>query len=262
MIGPAQLPERRQRPEDRHRLADTAPPTSSIPDGTSCYGDDPTTSNAERARGRLLRGRAPGRPPGAASCRPSGLRSARRRVASLVPHAGDGRDPRLDLALPEYQPPGQDFVGAWDTTTGQFRPGFPPTVNDLQFLTGPAIADIDGLPGEEVVEGTASQDLAAFSAAGTPVPGWPKLSTDWTVAIPLIGVVRDAGHRRGDRQGRDRDDALRANQRLRDRRPGLLARLVAALPPRQRQLGRLLGRDAGPARRDHRPGAERPTAPR
>ena len=49
----------------------------------------------------------------------------------------------LDLQVVDYQS-GQDLLGVWDPASGQFRAGFPATVNDLQFLTGPAVADIDG----------------------------------------------------------------------------------------------------------------------
>ena len=105
----------------------------------------------------------------------------------LAPAAGLMR--ALDLVLPEYQPSGQDFVAAWSVQGGgQLRPNFPQAVNDLQVLTGPTIADIDGAAGEEIVAGTASKDLAAFNAAGAPVsPRWPKVTTDWTVANPTIG---------------------------------------------------------------------------
>jgi hypothetical protein len=105
----------------------------------------------------------------------------------IAPAAGLGR--ALDVAFPEYQRQGQDFLAAWSVQGGgQLRPNFPQPVNDLQFLTGPSVADIDGLPGEEVVEGTASKDLAAFDAAGAPVnQRWPKVTTDWTVANPTMG---------------------------------------------------------------------------
>jgi hypothetical protein len=92
----------------------------------------------------------------------------------------------LDVALPEYQG-GQDFLAAWDVSNGQFRPGFPAPVNDLQFLTGPSVADIDGMPGEEALGGSASLDLNAFDSSGSQVSGWPKLTSDWTVANPVIG---------------------------------------------------------------------------
>ncbi len=93
----------------------------------------------------------------------------------------------LDVVAPEYQG-GSDVVAAWDSSTGQFKAGWPAVVNDLQFLTGPAVADIDGAPGEEVVAGTASMDLAAFNVAGLPAgANWPKLTGDWTITTPLIG---------------------------------------------------------------------------
>jgi hypothetical protein len=108
-------------------------------------------------------------------------------ISLLAPAAGLGR--ALDVAFPEYQRTGQDFIAAWSLQAGgTLLPNYPQTMNDLQFLTGPSIADIDGLPGQEVVEGSASKDLQAYTAAGTPVNSrWPKLSTDWTVANPTIG---------------------------------------------------------------------------
>ncbi len=97
----------------------------------------------------------------------------------------------LDVALPEYQG-GQDFIGGWNPTlpSKQYLPNFPAQVNDLQFLTGPVVGDIlGGAAGtQEVVGGTASLDLAAFTAAGTPAStAWPKLTGDWTVATPALG---------------------------------------------------------------------------
>jgi hypothetical protein len=108
--------------------------------------------------------------------------------AFVAPAAGVIR--ALDLALNEYQAGGQDFVAAWDTSSGSLMPGYPSPVNDLQFLTGPAVGDVGGAPGEEVVAGTSSMDLAAITSAGTPTStSWPKLTTDWTVATPLLGSL-------------------------------------------------------------------------
>jgi hypothetical protein len=106
-------------------------------------------------------------------------------VSFFAPAAGLLR--AVDIAANEYQG-GQDFSAAWETTSGQFRPGFPAPVNDLQFVTGPSIADVDGSSQEEVVAGTSSLDLTALSPAGTPInPSWPRLTSDWIVANPLIG---------------------------------------------------------------------------
>jgi hypothetical protein len=114
--------------------------------------------------------------------------------AFVAPVAGLLR--ALDLVVPDYQVGGQDFTAAWDSATGQMRPGFPAQENDLAFLTGPSVADIDGLPGEEIVAGTASLDLQAFNALGQPVSSaWPKLTGDWTVATPLVGSFGDGTHK-------------------------------------------------------------------
>jgi hypothetical protein len=61
-------------------------------------------------------------------------------------------------------------------------------MNDLQFLTGPAIGQITASGGQDVVEGSSSLDLQAYDAAGLPAgPAWPKLTGDWTVATPTLG---------------------------------------------------------------------------
>jgi len=102
----------------------------------------------------------------------------------------------LDLVVPDYQVGGQDFTAAWDSGSGQMRPGFPAQENDLAFLTGPSVGDVDGLPGEEIVAGTASLDLQAFDALGQPASSaWPKLTGDWTVATPLLGPFGDGTHK-------------------------------------------------------------------
>jgi hypothetical protein len=108
-------------------------------------------------------------------------------MSLIAPTAGLQR--ALDVVFPEYQPAGQDFISAWSLGSGgQLQPGFPQTMNDLQFITGPSIADIDGQAGQELIEGSASKDLAAYTGTGQPVSSsWPKVTTDWTVANPTIG---------------------------------------------------------------------------
>ncbi|MEA2169468.1 MAG: hypothetical protein QOF76_2768 [Solirubrobacteraceae bacterium] len=103
----------------------------------------------------------------------------------LAPAAGLIR--AADIVLPEYQG-GRDYLAAWNTATGQLAPGWPAEVNDLQFLTGPSVADIDAVPGQDVLDTTANLDLQALNAAGKPIStAWPKLTGDWSVAIPVSG---------------------------------------------------------------------------
>jgi hypothetical protein len=97
----------------------------------------------------------------------------------------------LDVIAPDYQKGSQDFTAAWNANTGQYAPGFPAVNNDLSFITGQAVGDITGdAPAQEVVAGTASQDLEAYNAAGLPASSeWPKLTGDWLVATPVLGSL-------------------------------------------------------------------------
>ena len=167
----------------------------------------------------------------------------------------------LDVVAPDYQKGGQDFIAGWNANTGQFSPGFPAVNNDLSFITGETIGDVTGeAPTQEVLAGTASQDLQAYNATGA------AASTRVAEADRRL-ARRDAGARLA-RHGRHR--APRAKKDVVSiTRSGtlsvystpavrLLAELVAELPPRHRQLGRLHARRdrarraaAGERRRRH-----------
>ncbi|MEA2439713.1 MAG: hypothetical protein QOH76_1137, partial [Thermoleophilaceae bacterium] len=162
-------------------------------DGSSCYGQEPDQNGDQRDRtlasdgaGFSSQGPKYDSPVVPAVGHPvfARLDPTGQSVSFLAPAAGLIR--ATDLVFPEYQG-GQDFLVAWNANTGQFSPGWPVPVNDLQFLTGPSVADLDGLPGQEAVGGTASLDLNAMDAGGQPVSGFPKLSSDWMVTNPVIG---------------------------------------------------------------------------
>ncbi|HEV3127343.1 MAG TPA: hypothetical protein VGY32_00090 [Solirubrobacteraceae bacterium] len=154
-------------------------------DGSSCYGKDPqgqdNTLNTDFSQG-------PGQydhPAFAAVGYPAFGTLDGKTTSFFAPESGLIR--ALDIALNDYQG-GQDFLGGWNPTSAQQLPGYPAEVNDLQFLTGPAIGQITGGPGQEVIGGTASLDLAAFNAAGVAAgSAWPKLTGDWTIATPTLG---------------------------------------------------------------------------
>jgi hypothetical protein len=155
------------------------------PDGSSCYGKDPSGKDIP-LQSDVNGSTSLDHPFLPAVGSPAFADLDGTGLSFVAPAAGIQR--ALDLVFPDYQPAGQDFIAAWNVAGGgQLRPNFPQQVNDLQFLTGPAVADLDGLPGQEIVEGSASMDLEAYNAAGAELPGWPKLTTDWTVANPTIG---------------------------------------------------------------------------
>ena len=211
------------------------------PDGSSCYGQSPDPQGRQQDNAMqtdFAVGLGKFDTPSIPAVGHPAFGDFAGGTSFFVPAAGVIR--ALDLGVNEYQG-GQDFVAAYDPATGQFRPGFPSPVNDLQFLAGPSVADLDGLPGEEVLGGTASLDLYAMNSAGASFDpaGWPKLTGDWTVANPGRRLIGNDRHRLERAQGRGRAHALRQRVRIRDRGARLLAGVVAAFPSRQRQLGRL-----------------------
>jgi hypothetical protein len=66
-------------------------------------------------------------------------------------------------------------------------------MEELQFLTGPSIADVGGTPAvrtpPEIIEGSAGYFLHAYGVSGTEPAGWPKFTGGWNVANPAIGDV-------------------------------------------------------------------------
>jgi hypothetical protein len=156
------------------------------PDGSSCYGQSGGQDNP------LDLGPSPGstqadKPAFPAVGYPAFGSFDGHTIDLFSPTTGLTRS--LDVQLNEYQG-GQDYLGAWDPATGQQLPGYPAEMNDLQFLTGPVIGDILGTGSQQVIGGSASQELAAFNASGAPASSsWPKLTGDWTIAAPTLGSL-------------------------------------------------------------------------
>jgi hypothetical protein len=118
-----------------------------------------------------------------------------------APTAGAGK--LADVILPEDQLESDNHLSLWDLSGDRSQvAGFPREVNDLQFLTTPSAADIDGDGKEEILEGSAYNDLHAFSGTGaepgasTLSPdGWPKFTGGWTVSPPAVGDWNGDGKR-------------------------------------------------------------------
>jgi len=116
----------------------------------------------------------------------------------LAPVAGLGK--LIDNQVGGSQFPAQNQLAAWQVSSADgevvepaFAPAFPRQVNDLQFIAGPAVADIsgDGMP--EALEGSGVYDLHAFDITGTEPAGWPKFTNGWMVGTPAVGDVDGDG---------------------------------------------------------------------
>ncbi len=153
--------------------------------GTSCYGTDPSGHDNTLETDVSLGAGQYDHPIFAAVGYPAFGSFNGRTIDFFAPATGLIR--ALDVALNDYQG-GQDFIGAWNPSDAQQVLGFPAPVNDLQFLTGPAVGQITSAGGQAVIGGTASLDLQAFNSHGQSVSSaWPKLTGDWTIATPTLG---------------------------------------------------------------------------
>src|SRR5207302_1602334 len=82
----------------------------------------------------------------------------------------------------------------WDTRTGTFMPGFPARMNDLQFFSTPAIADVNGDGLAEVLQASAVYDLRAYGVGGTVPAGFPKFTAGWALGTAAVGDFLGDGH--------------------------------------------------------------------
>lgn len=116
----------------------------------------------------------------------------------LAPVAGLGK--LIDNQAAASQFPADNQLAAWRVSGAggaavdpAFAPAFPRRVNDLQFIAGPAVADItgDGLP--EAIEGSSVYDVHAFDVNGREAAGWPKFTNGWMVGTSAVGDVDGDG---------------------------------------------------------------------
>ena len=100
-------------------------------------------------------------------------------------------DDRLALAQvsPATEVPFEHLLGGWDAASGDWLADFPIPVEGWTIVTSPAIADVGGGSGAEVVAGSSGNVLHAFGADGTEPPGWPKHPGGWLLASPAVGDV-------------------------------------------------------------------------
>ena len=96
------------------------------------------------------------------------------------------------LALSEWKE-FQQPLGGWSGATGNFLPGFPRQVEDMQFLMAPVVADLNGDGHSEAVYGSAGGVLHAWDALGIAPSGWPKNTGHWILGSPAVGDIDGDG---------------------------------------------------------------------
>ena len=99
----------------------------------------------------------------------------------------------VNLLIAGQNLPFNHVVQAWDIGTATAVPGFPTVHDDFGLLSRPAVADVDGDGGAEVVAGSGLYLIRAYGALGQEVEGFPKLTGGWTYAVPLIADLDGDG---------------------------------------------------------------------
>ncbi len=85
------------------------------------------------------------------------------------------------------------LLAAWTARTGTQHRTWPRVMEDWQFFTGPATADVTGDGRPEVIATSAGFYVHAFQQDGSEAPGWPKLTGHWQTATPSVGDLDGDG---------------------------------------------------------------------
>jgi hypothetical protein len=88
----------------------------------------------------------------------------------------------------------QQGILAWSGATGEVFKGWPRQIEDVQFLTAPAIADVSGDRYPEAIMGSGGYLLHAWDYTGAEAAGWPKFTGHWILASPAVGDITGDGY--------------------------------------------------------------------
>lgn len=112
-------------------------------------------------------------------------------LACVAPSAGLRK--LADVQLPAQQTGAENHIAVWDTLSGKMLPGFPAYMDDIQFVSSPAAADVNGDGLAEIVAGSGGFLVRAYDGAGGLVEGWPKFTGQWVIATPAVGDLDGDG---------------------------------------------------------------------
>lgn len=88
----------------------------------------------------------------------------------------------------------QQAVLAWSGASGAVFEGWPRQIEDVQFLSVPAIADISGDGQPEAIMGSGGYLLHAWDYTGAEAASWPKFTGQWMLGSPAVGDITGDGY--------------------------------------------------------------------
>ena len=106
---------------------------------------------------------------------------------------GAGQDFVLAFATGSSRHDFEHHVAAWDAKSGKYKNGFPRVIEDWEFFSHPAIADVDGDGKPEVLAPSAGYFLHAWNVDGMEPKGFPKYTGGWALSTPAVGDLDGDG---------------------------------------------------------------------
>ncbi len=110
-----------------------------------------------------------------------------------VIEGGAGTDAALAFASGGVRHDFEHHMGAWDAQTGLPKRGFPRVMEDWQFFSTPAIADIDGDGKVNVMAASGGYFVHGWDVDGVEAKGFPKFTGGWVLSTPSIGDLDGDG---------------------------------------------------------------------
>jgi hypothetical protein len=107
-------------------------------------------------------------------------------------NVGVGRRLLVNLAMGGKRYPYDHLIGAWDAMTSTMLDGFPKINEDMTLAPTPVLANLDNLPGLDVIIGSGGYFIHAFGQQGE-AQGFPHFTGGWTFASASVGDLEGDG---------------------------------------------------------------------
>lgn len=104
-----------------------------------------------------------------------------------------GTDAALAFAAGGLRRDFEHHMGAWDAKTGRFKRGFPRVMEDWQFFSTPALADVDDDGRVNILAGSGGYFIHGWDVDGNEAKGYPKFTGGWVLATPAVGDLDGDG---------------------------------------------------------------------